>query len=140
MIDSQAANVISATLVDNNVTVSVADGACPSLGACTQNGSGALTIAAPIYKVGGLATTLTLLSTGAFNLNADISGQNLNVIISSSIAYLNVGSSINANQVTVQAQAIYANGNINVCPGFPSAAIGFSRSTLRLESATLAPA
>ncbi|MGV0962605.1 MAG: MBG domain-containing protein [Polynucleobacter sp.] len=113
VIDSQAANVISNTLTDNNVTISVAGSACPSLGACTQNGTGALTIAAAIQKVSGLSTTLSLLSTGAFNLNADISGQNLSVIISSSIAYLNVGTTINAKQVTVQAQTIYANGNIN---------------------------
>ena len=52
-------------------------------------------------------------SSGIFNLNADITGQNLNVIINSSIAYLNVGTNITATQVTVQAQSVYANGNIN---------------------------
>ena len=114
-IDSSAANVISAALTNNNVSIAVNGNVCPSLGACTQNGSGSLTIAngASILKESGNMTTLTLTSSGIFNLNADISGQNLNVIINSSIAYLNVGSTINANQVTVQAQTIYSYGNIN---------------------------
>nr|WP_255538135.1 YDG domain-containing protein [Polynucleobacter nymphae] len=114
-IDSSAASVISAALTNNNVSIAVNGNVCPSLGACTQNGSGSLTIAsgANILKESGSLTTLTLTSSGIFNLNADISGQNLNVIINSSIAYLNVGSTINANQVTVQAQAVYSYGNIN---------------------------
>ena len=119
-IDSAAANVISAALSNNNVTIEVNANttACPSLGGCTQNGSGSLTIAsgADILKAGGNMTTLTLNSSGIFNLNANISGQNLNVIINSSIAYLNVGSSITASEVTVQAQTIYAAGNIQTSP------------------------
>ena len=114
-IDSSAANVISAALTNNSVSIAVNGNVCPSLGACTQNGSGSLTIAsgANILKESGNLTTLTLTSSGIFNLNADISGQNLNVIINSSIAYLNVGTTINANQVTVQAQTIYSYGAIN---------------------------
>ncbi|MBU3594824.1 filamentous hemagglutinin N-terminal domain-containing protein [Polynucleobacter sp. 86C-FISCH] len=119
-IDSAAANVISAALSNNNVTIEVNANttACPSLGGCTQNGSGSLTIAsgADILKAGGNMTTLTLNSSGIFNLNANISGQNLSVIINSSIAYLNVGSSITASEVTVQAQTIYASGNIQTSP------------------------
>ena len=119
-IDSAAANVISAALSNNNVTIEVNANttACPSLGGCTQNGTGSLTIAsgADILKAGGNMTTLTLNSSGIFNLNANISGQNLNVIINSSIAYLNVGSSITASEVTVQAQTIYAAGNIQTSP------------------------
>ena len=115
IIDASAANVISLALANNNVSIAVAGNVCPSLGGCTQNGSGNLTIAtgANILKQGNTLTTLTLTSSGIFNLNADISGQNLNVIINSSIAYLNVGTTITANQVTVQAQTIYANGLIN---------------------------
>lgn len=114
-IDSSAANVISAALTNNNVSITVAGNICPTLGNCTQNGTGSLTIAsgANILKESGNLTTLTLTSSGIFNLNADISGQNLNVIINSSIAYLNVGTSINANQVTVQAQSVYSYGTIN---------------------------
>lgn len=84
--------VIDTSAVNGNV--------CPSLGGCTQNGSGSLTIAsgADILKQGGSLTTLKLISSGIFNLNANISGENLNVIISSSIAYLNVGTTINASQ------------------------------------------
>ena len=113
-IDIAAANMISGALENNNVTLEVNGNVCPSLGNCTQNGSGNLTIAsgANILKAAGSLSTLSLISSGIFNLNADISGQNLNVIINSSIAYLNVGTSITTNQVTVQAQTIYANGNI----------------------------
>ncbi len=115
IIDADAANVIATALANNNVTIAVNGNVCPSLGSCTQNGSGSLTIAsgANILKQGITQTTLRLNSSGIFNLNANISGENLNVIISSSIAYLNVGTSINATQVTVQAQTIYANGVIN---------------------------
>ena len=115
IIDAGAANVISTALSSNNVSIAVNGNVCPSLGSCTQNGSGSLTIAsgANILKQGNTQTTLTLSSSGIFNLNADISGQNLNVIINSSIAYLNVGTTITATQVTVQAQSVYANGNIN---------------------------
>lgn len=115
IIDASAANVISLALANNNVNIAVNGNVCPSLGGYTQAGSGALTIAsgANILKQGLTPTTLTLTSPGIFNLNANISGQNLSVIINSSIAYLNVGTSITANQVTVQAQTIYANGAIN---------------------------
>ncbi len=119
IINSDAANVIANALSNNNVTIAVTNSttACP-IGSCTQtNVSGAnssLTIAsgADILKSGTNYTTLTLSSEGIFNLNANISGQNLDVIISSSIAYLNVGSSINASKVTVQAQSIYSAGSI----------------------------
>ena len=115
-IDPAAANVISAALANNNVTIAVTanTNACPSLGACTQNGSGNLTIAngADILKAGTNLTTLTLSAAGIFNLNANISGQNLDVVIGASIAYLNVGSAISASQVTVQAQSIFARGSI----------------------------
>jgi len=114
-IDGASSAVISAALVNNNVSITVAGNVCPSLGSCTQNGSGNLTIAngADIIKQSGSLTTLTLTASGIFNLNANISGQNLDVIINSSIAYLNAGSTITANQVTVQAQTIYSYGNIN---------------------------
>ncbi|MBU3641842.1 autotransporter-associated beta strand repeat-containing protein, partial [Polynucleobacter sp. Fuers-14] len=119
IIDASAANVISLALANNNVSIAVNGNVCPSLGGCTQAGSGNLTIAsgANILKQGLTQTTLTLTSSGIFNLNADISGQNLNVIINSSIAYLNVGTTITATQVTVQAQTIYANGTINASNG-----------------------
>jgi mucin-19 len=126
VIDAGAANVISAALENNNVTIEVNGNVCPSLGSCTQNGSGSLTIAsgADILKAGTTASTLRLISSGIFNLNANISGENLNVIINSSIAYLNVGTSITASQVTVQAQTIHVNGNINAMSNSPlSAAI-----------------
>ncbi|MBT8546982.1 filamentous hemagglutinin N-terminal domain-containing protein, partial [Polynucleobacter paneuropaeus] len=118
-IDAATANIISAALENNNVSIAVNGNVCPSLGSCTQNGSGSLTIASGtnILKATGSLSTLSLSSSGVFNLNANISGQNLNVIISSSIAYLNTGSSITANQVTVQAQSIYANGIINAQSG-----------------------
>jgi filamentous hemagglutinin family protein len=115
-IDQVAANIIAASLANSNVTIAVTANttACPVLGACTQNGTASLTIAsgADILKAGANYTTLTLSSAGIFNLNANISGQNFDVIISSSIAYLNVGSSINASKVTVQAQTIYSAGTI----------------------------
>jgi filamentous hemagglutinin family protein len=126
VIDASAANVISIALQNNNVTIEVNGNVCPSLGNCTQNGSGSLTIAsgADILKAGATASTLRLISSGIFNLNANISGENLNVIINSSIAYLNVGTSITAAQVTVQAQTIHANGNISAISNSPlSAAI-----------------
>ncbi|MBU3605138.1 filamentous hemagglutinin N-terminal domain-containing protein, partial [Polynucleobacter sp. MWH-Creno-3A4] len=116
IIDASTANLISAVLANSNVSIAVTANStvCP-IGSCTQNGTGSLTIAsgADILKAGNNYTTLTLSSSGIFNLNANISGQNLDVIISSSIAYLNVGTSITASKVTVQAQTIYAAGNIN---------------------------
>ncbi|WP_216230360.1 autotransporter-associated beta strand repeat-containing protein, partial [Polynucleobacter sp. MWH-Jannik1A5] len=129
IIDASAANVISSALTNNNVTIAVNGNVCPSLGSCTQNGSGSLTLAsgADILKQGGSLTTLKFISSGIFNLNANISGANLNVIINSSIAYLNVGTAINASQVTVQAQTIYANGTIN--------AYGVSNATTPLGAA-----
>jgi filamentous hemagglutinin family protein len=126
VIDAGAANVISAALENNNVTIEVNGNVCPSLGSCTQNGSGSLTIAsgADILKAGTTASTLRLISSGIFNLNSNIAGENLNVIINSSIAYLNVGTSITASQVTVQAQTIHVNGNISAMSSSPlSAAI-----------------
>ncbi|MBU3629157.1 filamentous hemagglutinin N-terminal domain-containing protein, partial [Polynucleobacter sp. AP-Reno-20A-A9] len=114
-IDATTASLISAVLANSNVTIEVTSNTntCP-IGSCTQNGTGSLTIAsgADILKAGTNLTTLTLSSAGIFNLNANISGQNLSVIISSSIAYLNVGSSITASEVTVQAQTIYSAGSI----------------------------
>ncbi len=116
-IDAAVARVISLALSLNNVTIEVSanTNACPSIGACTQNGTGSLTIAsgADILKQGNAFTSLTLSASGMFTLNANIIGQNLNVIINSSIAYLNVGSTIEATQVTVRAQTVYANGTIN---------------------------
>ena len=116
-IDAAVARVISLALALNNVTIEVNANttACPSMGSCTQNGSGNLTIAsgADILKQGNAFTSLTLSASGMFILNANIIGQNLNVIINSSIAYLGVGTKIEATQVTVQAQSIYAGGAIS---------------------------
>jgi filamentous hemagglutinin family protein len=115
-IDATAANVISAALANNNVVIEVNANtvACPGMGVCTQSGSGNLSIAsgADILKAGVNYTSLTLLASGTFTLNANISGQNLDVIIRSSAAYLNAGSIISASTVTVQAPAIYAAGVI----------------------------
>jgi filamentous hemagglutinin family protein len=115
-IDAAAANVISAALSNNNVVIEVNanTASCPSIGTCTQNGNGNLLIAsgADILKAGANYTSLTLLASGTFSLNANISGQNLDVIIRSSAAYLNAGSIISASTVTVQAPAIYAAGVI----------------------------
>jgi mucin-19 len=144
VINTGAANVISAALENNNVTIEVNGNVCPSLGSCTQNGSGSLTIAsgADILKAGTTASTLRLISSGIFNLNANISGENLNVIINSSIAYLNVGTSITVSQVTVQAQTIHVNGNINAMSNSPlSAAIQLLAQALyisgRLSTSTV---
>ena len=108
LIDSTAASIISNALSSGNVTIAVNNSttSCPGVGACILNGTAKLTIGADILKLGTTYTTLTLSSTGEFRLgdNTTIAGQNLDVIISSSIAYLNVGSSINANKVTIQAQ------------------------------------
>jgi autotransporter-associated beta strand protein len=114
-IDASTANLISQILANSNVTIAVTNSTTScSIGSCTQSGTSSLTIAsgADILKAGNNYTTLTLSSSGIFNLNANISGQNLDVIIQSSIAYLNVGSSINASKVTVQAQTINAQGSI----------------------------
>jgi filamentous hemagglutinin family protein len=115
-IDPGVARVISAALAQNNVVIEVNanTNTCPGIGVCTQNGSGSLTIAsgADILKQGNALTSLTLNSSGAFNLNANIVGENLNVVINSSVANLNVGTKIQARQVTIQAQKIYSNGII----------------------------
>ena len=115
-IDPAVARVISAALSQNNVVIDVnaTTNTCPAIGVCSQNGSGGLTIAAgaDILKLGNAYTSLTLSSSGEFNLNANIIGQNLNVYINSSTANLNAGTKIEARSVTIQAQKIYSNGII----------------------------
>ncbi|QWD83998.1 filamentous hemagglutinin N-terminal domain-containing protein [Polynucleobacter sp. MWH-P3-07-1] len=113
-INTLGAGTIGAALANNNVVVDVnSSTVCgQGYGACSGS-TGNLTVGADIIKLGQNLTTLTLTSTGIFNLNANISGQNLNVIINSSIAYLNSGFSISATQVTVQAvTSITASGSI----------------------------
>ena len=113
LIDAPAASVISSALSSGNVTIEVtANTTGCSLGSCILNGSGNLTIASDILKAGNSYTTLTLNTVNTFSLWANITGQNLDVIISSSIAYLGVGSSITASMVTVQAQTIVSRGSI----------------------------
>ncbi|WP_189241322.1 beta strand repeat-containing protein, partial [Polynucleobacter asymbioticus] len=146
IINSDAANVIANALSNTNVTIAVTNSttACP-IGSCTQtnvsSANSSLTIAsgADILKLGTNYTTLTLSSEGIFNLNANISGQNLDVIISSSIAYLNVGSSINASKVTVQAQTIYSAGSIQTS-NYLSNALGANPGSLGNAIALLAQA
>ena len=116
-IDSAAAGVISSVLSSSNVTIAVTNStsSCPGLGVCNASVVPKLTIAANIEKTGSLYTKLVLSSAGEFYLNDNISitGKNLDVIISSSIAFLNVGSLINASTVTVQAQtSIWSDGSI----------------------------
>jgi len=106
LINSIGASAISLALTNNNVVIDVAS---PSLcvgasGVCAATGSsGNLTLGADIIKMGQNLTTLTLSTSGIFNLNANIIGQNLNVVINSSIAFLNVGTRIEATTVTVKA-------------------------------------
>ena len=109
IIDASTANTISTALATGNVTIAVtANTTACSVGSCIVNGTGLITIAsgANILKAGTSYTTLTLSAAGNFSLNGSIEGQNLDVIIQSSIAYLGAGSSINASKVTVQAQTI----------------------------------
>ena len=131
-IDSTAADIISSVLSSSNVTIAVtnATSSCPGVGTCTQNtltSMSNLTIAADIMKTGSLYTKLTLSSSGDFNLNASITGQNLDVIINSSIAYLNVGT-ISASKVTIQAQTEIRNASVievsNYLLGGPAGSLG----------------
>jgi filamentous hemagglutinin family protein len=114
-IDSSAAAVISEALSNSNVTIAVtANTSACTLGICILNGTGLMTIdsGANILKAGSNYTTLTLSAAGNFRLDGSITGQNLDVVIQSSIAYLGVGSSINASKVTIQAQTIYSYGTV----------------------------
>ncbi|QWE07933.1 filamentous hemagglutinin N-terminal domain-containing protein [Polynucleobacter ibericus] len=114
-INAATANIISNALSNGNVTIAVnAYTTSCSLGICILNGSGAMTIdsGAHILKAGTNYTTLTLSAAGNFLLNGSITGQNLDVVINSSIAYLGVGSSIDASKVTIQAQTIISYGRI----------------------------
>lgn len=116
-IDASTANAISTALFNSNVTIAVtANTTACSVGSCIVNGTGSMTIlsGAHILKAGTTYTTLTLSAAGNFVLNGSIEGQNLDVIISSSIAYLDVGSSINVSKVTVQAQTITVANNARV--------------------------
>lgn len=117
MIDSPTANAISSALSTNNVTIAVtANTTACSLGIiCISNGSGIILIdsGVNILKSGTNYTTLTFSTVGNFMLNGSIAGQNLDVIIQSSIAYLGVGSSIQASKVTIQAQTVFARGSID---------------------------
>ncbi|MBT8564405.1 filamentous hemagglutinin N-terminal domain-containing protein [Polynucleobacter paneuropaeus] len=113
-INTLGAGTISSALANNNVVVDVSSATVcgQGYGACSGT-TGNLTVGADIIKMGQNLTTLTLTSTGTFNLNANITGQNLNVVINSSIAYLNAGYTISATQVTVQAlSSIYSSGSI----------------------------
>ncbi|MBU3617582.1 hypothetical protein ICN20_10155, partial [Polynucleobacter sp. JS-Polo-80-F4] len=117
IIDASTANAISTALFNSNVTIAVtANTTACSVGSCVVNGTGSMTIisGAHILKAGTSYTTLTLSAAGDFLLNGSIEGQNLDVVISSSIAYLGVGSSINASKVTVQAQTIIVANNARV--------------------------
>ena len=116
MISSIGANAISMALANNNVIIDVTNPSICSAGSgvCSPaSGYGNLTLGADIIKMGQTLTTLTLSASGIFNLNANIIGQNLNVVINSSIAFLNVGTRIEATTVTVQAvNSITASGVI----------------------------
>lgn len=117
IIDASTANTISTALATGNVTIAVtANTTACSVGSCIVNGTGLIAIAsgAHILKAGTNYTTLTLSAAGNFSLNGSIEGQNLDVIIQSSIAYLGTGSSINASKVTVQAQTIIVASNARV--------------------------
>ena len=106
LIDANGANVIGMALANNNVIIDVTNSAVCSLGVgvCAPSlGGGNLTLGADIIKMGQNLTTLTLSASGIFNLNANIIGQNLDVVIRSSIAYLNVGTRIEATTVKVEA-------------------------------------
>ena len=121
-IDAAAANIISSALSNSNVTIEVTlnntNTAC-ALGTCTGAGTGSMTIGTElspvnIRKAGNNYTTLTLSAAGTFLLNGSIEGNNLDVVISSSLAYLGVGSSIHASKVTVQAQVINVLANSRI--------------------------
>lgn len=117
IIDASTANTISTALFSGNVTIAVtANTTACSVGSCIVNGTGSMIVdsGAHILKAGTNYTTLTLSAAGNFVLNGSIEGQNLDVIIGSSIAYLNAGSSINASKVTVQAQTIIAASNSRI--------------------------
>ena len=109
VINSTGANAIGLALANNNVIIDVNSATvCSVSGVCAATatavgGSGNLTLGADIIKMGQTLTTLTLTASGIFNLNANIIGQNLNVVINSSIAFLNVGTRIEATTVTVKA-------------------------------------
>ncbi|MBU3589357.1 filamentous hemagglutinin N-terminal domain-containing protein [Polynucleobacter sp. 80A-SIGWE] len=114
-INSSAATVISEALSNSNVTIAVtANTSACTLGICILNGTGLMVIdsGAHILKAGTNYTTLTLSAAGNFRLDGSITGQNLDVVIQSSIAYLGVGSSINASKVTIQAQTILSYGTV----------------------------
>ena len=110
MIDASTANTISTALSTGNVTIAVtANTTACSVVSCIVNGTGSMTVdsGAHILKAGTSYTTLTMSAAGNFVLNGSIEGQNLDVIISSSIAYLGAaGSSINASKITIQALCV----------------------------------
>ena len=118
MIDASTANTISTALSTGNVTIAVtANTTACSVVSCIVNGTGSMTIdsGAHILKAGTSYTTLTMSAAGNFVLNGSIEGQNLDVIISSSIAYLGAaGSSINASKITIQAPTITIASNARV--------------------------
>ncbi|MBU3639579.1 filamentous hemagglutinin N-terminal domain-containing protein [Polynucleobacter sp. AP-RePozz3-80-G7] len=118
MIDASTANTISTALSTGNVTIAVtANTTACSVGSCIVNGTGSMTVdsGAHILKAGTSYTTLTMSAAGNFVLNGSIEGQNLDVIISSSIAYLGAaGSSINASKITIQAPTITIASNARV--------------------------
>ena len=118
MIDASTANTISTALSTGNVTIAVtANTTACSVGGCIVNGTGSITVdsGAHILKAGASYTTLIMSAAGNFVLNGSIEGQNLDVIISSSIAYLGAaGSSINASKITIQAPTITIASNARV--------------------------
>ena len=118
LIDASTANAISTALSTGNVTIAVnANTTACAVGLCVVNGTGMMTIdsGAQILKAGNAYTTLTMSAAGNFVLNGSIEGQNLDVIISSSIAYLGAsGSSINASKITIQAPTITIASNARI--------------------------
>ena len=134
-INSSAAAVISEALSNTNVTIAVtANTSACTLGICILNGTGLMVIdtGVNILKAGSSYTTLTLSAAGNFRLDGSITGQNLDVVIQSSIAYLGVGSSINASKVTIQAQTIRSYGTIQTSNYYLYSGVGTLGNAIEL--------
>ncbi len=117
LIDANAANAISAALVNNNVTVEVSKDTCFG-GLCSQNGTGSITLAAnaSIYKLGPTPTSLLIRADGTYYQYGTISSaadSSFTVSIAAQDRVLAAGSSISANQVSLAARnSILAYGQI----------------------------
>lgn len=118
VLNSSAAQTISAALNSSNVRIEVNALGCLGFGSCLANGTGSLTLNsdANIQKTSGQLTSLTLVASGNINIFGNIlsqAGAPLDVFMEAgSQIYLDTNAQVQANKIEAKAQAIQVRGSL----------------------------